>query len=111
MAAILFTVYTVGRQFTTTAQASSVIDPAKVNQMVGATLKATILGLNLGLLGMVLVCVAIFVFRFAAPWLRSVLMVGAVSLLPAIPIGTVVAFVLFFVRRRIPQASNLPTAV
>ena len=80
-----------------------------MRQGVDSAFTATSIGLSIGLVGVIFVCIAIFGFRFAASWLRSALIVGMVGLLPAMPLGTVFAVVLFLALRRHAQASSQPT--
>ena len=106
LAAFLFTVYTMARQFGVVAEAGTSPSSDSVRQGVHSVFTATSIGLSIGLLGVLFVCIAIFGFRFTAPWLRSALIVGMVGLLPAMPLGTVFAVALFLALRRHSQASS-----
>lgn len=108
-AAFLFTAFTMIRHFAEAAGGDSGTGSAGLHQSVGATLTVTMIALNLGLLGAALTCVAIFVFGFAPPWLREVLKLGALFLLPFVPIGTVFAFVLYLAVCRNPRVFARPT--
>ena len=110
LAGFLFTAYTMSRRFTETLGTGSVTTSVSLHQEVGAALAVTAIGLGLGLLGMFLAGMAIFAFHFAPPWLRSALMLGALFWLPAFPIGTVLAIVLFLVVYRNPQVFVQPAA-
>ena len=100
LVAFVFTFYTMARQFDAVAQTGVVPGADSTQQAVRSAFTVTGIGLSAGLVGVILVCIAIFGFRFAASWLRGALIVGAVGLLPAMPVGTVFAVVLFLALRR-----------
>ena len=110
LAGFLFTVYTLSHRFNETVRPDPATASASLDQEVGVALKVTAGGLGPGLLGVLLACTAILVFHFAPSWLRSALRPGGLFWLPAFPIGTVLAVVLFLAAYRQPPVCAQPAA-
>ncbi len=90
---VSITIFSIIRSFGEMSQSVPATDPGFVSQPIGEALVATAIGFGIGVLGIGLVCVAIFGFRFKPPWLRNTLITALVLWLPAFPVGTVVGVV------------------
>ena len=73
---------------------SGIGDPTSLAGVVGEVLSGAAVGLILGLLGLVLLCVALVSSHYRAVWFFWFLFVYGILLLVAVPIGT--AFGVFF---------------
>ena len=84
------------------AASAPATDPSIVSRSVGDALVATAIGFGVSVLGVCLVCIAIFAFRFTPPWLRSTLIAASLLWLIAFPVGTVIAVIaiVILVRKR-----------
>ena len=90
---ISITVISMVRSFAEMSQSAPATDPSIVSRSVGDALVATAIGFGISVLGICLVCIAIFAFRFTPPWLRSTLIAASLLWLIAFPVGTVIAVI------------------
>lgn len=111
LAVLLPFAYRVAGQFAEVGRAGATQEPVSTGLGEPSLLTTTGIGSGLGLLGVLLVGVAVCEFRFAAPWLHRVLRVGVVCLLLVFPAGTLVALVLLLILRRYAQLSARPAVV
>jgi biopolymer transport protein ExbB len=65
-------------------------DPKSLATNIGVVLWATVLGLTLGLIGMVLIFISLFLSRYRAPWFFWFLVIDGALMLFTFPIGTVI---------------------
>ncbi len=63
--------------------------PESLADDIGVALITTAIGLCIGLIGLILMLIAIFRFKYRAPWLFWFLMVWSILMLFNFPIGTV----------------------
>ena len=96
------TVASLVRSFAEMSQSAPATDPSIVSRSVGEALVATAIGFGVSVVGICLVCTAIFAYRFTPPWLRSTLIAASLLWLFAFPVGTVVAVIalILLVRKR-----------
>ena len=96
------TVVSIVRSFAEMSQSAPPTDPSIVSRPVGEALIATAIGFGISVLGICLVCIAIFAFSFTPPWLRSTLIAASLLWLIAFPVGTVIAVIaiVILIRKR-----------
>jgi len=99
---VSITVASMIRSFDEMPHSAPTTDPATLSRSVGDALVATAIGFGVSVLGICLVCIAIFAFRFTPRWLWNALMAGSILWLFAFPIGTVIAVIaiIILVRQR-----------
>jgi MotA/TolQ/ExbB proton channel family protein len=100
---LLGTVVSVIHGFNTLESSSpGIADPQRLRANVGETLYATIAGLILSLIGLVLLFIALFGCRYRAEWFFWFLVIYGALLLFGFPIGTVIGliFIIFCLTRK-----------
>ncbi len=102
------TVVSMVRSFAAMSQSAPATDPSIVSRSVGEALIATAIGLGFSMLGICLVCIAIFAFRYRPPWLRSMLIAAALFLFIAFPIGTAISVIAIVILVRKPNVFASP---
>ena len=90
------------RAFTTLAEAPGVSDPQRLSANISEVLIATAAGLVLSVVGLILLCIALFGYRYRAEWFFWFLVIYGAILLLGFPVGTVVGlvFLVFCLTRR-----------
>jgi hypothetical protein len=90
------------RAIGTLAEAPGVSDPQRFSADIGEVLIATAAGLVLSVVGLVLVCIALFGYRYRAEWFFWFLVIYGALLLLGFPVGSVVGlvFLVFCLTRR-----------
>lgn len=85
-----------------TLGSNGVSDPQRLSANIGEVLLATAIGLGFSLVGLILICIALFASRFRAPWFFWFLVIYGCILLCGFPIGTIFGVVIltFSVTRR-----------
>src|SRR4051812_21632863 len=68
---VSITVFSMTRSFAELGASAPAIDPSTLSRPIGEALVATAIGFGVGVLGICLVCIVIFAFRFTPSWLRS----------------------------------------
>jgi hypothetical protein len=81
------------RAFNTLA-ANNISDPRALSGNIATVLIATTIGLFVSLIGLVLICLALFVSRYREPWFYWFLVIYGITLLIAFPVGTVLGVML-----------------
>jgi hypothetical protein len=77
-----------------TLESSGAADPQRLSANIGEVLISTAIGLGFGLVGMILICVALFSSQYRAPWLFWFLVIyGGISLC-AYPGGTILGIII-----------------
>ena len=79
-----------------TLGATGPTDPQRLSTNIGEVLIFTVIGLGVGLIGIALLCVALFVYRYRAMWLFWFLVIYGGVLLLGYPVGTAIG-ILFLV--------------
>ena len=74
-----------------TLGASGMADPQRLSANIGEVLISTAIGFGVGLIGLALLCVALFVYRYRAVWLFWFLVIYGGVLLLGYPVGTVIS--------------------
>ena len=88
--------------FKTLESSSGISDPQRLSANISEVLVTTDIGLGLSLIGLVLICVALFASRYRAPWFFWFLVIYGGILLFGFPVGTAIGIVLlvFCIARR-----------
>jgi len=98
-----------------TLQADGISDPRVLSANIGEVLTATIIGFGLGVVGLVLIILALFVSRYREEWFYWFLVIYGAVLLAGFPIGTLLGIVILtycltnrseFLRRPEPQRNG-----
>ena len=69
-------------------------DPSKLAGGISSALTPMAAGSVVGLVGIILISIALFSLRYRAPWFRTMLWVLAIIWLPAFPVGTILGVIL-----------------
>ena len=90
------------RAFDTLAAAPGFSDPQRLSANISEVLIATVVGLGLSVIGLILLCIALFGCRYRAEWFFWFLVIYGGILLFGFPIGTAVGivFLVFCIIRR-----------
>ena len=85
-----------------TLGAAGIADPEKLSANIGEVLIATVIGLALGVIGIVLLCIALFGCRYRAEWFFWFLVIYGGILVLQFPVGTALGlvFLVFCLTRR-----------
>ena len=77
-----------------TLGSSGTADPQRLSANISEVLLATVLGLGLSLIGLALICIALFASRYRAPWFFWFLVIYGAILLYGFPVGTVIGTII-----------------
>ena len=77
-----------------TLGSSGTADPQRLSANISEVLLATVIGLGLSLIGLVLICIALFASRYRAPWFFWFLVIYGAILLYGFPVGTVIGTII-----------------
>ena len=77
-----------------TLESSGTADPQRLSANISEVLITTAIGLGLSLLGLVLICLALFASRYRAPWFFWFLVIYGGILLFGFPVGTVIGIII-----------------
>jgi hypothetical protein len=90
------------RAFDTLAEAPGISDPQRLSANISDVLIATTAGLVFSVVGLVLLCIALFGYRYRAEWFFWFLVIYGALLLLGFPVGSVVGlvFLVFCLTRR-----------
>lgn len=102
------------RIFKTLGGSDHVSDPQELSTNIGQILIVTAMGFGLSLMGLVLLCIALFALRYRAPWFFWFLVIYGGLLVLGFPVGTIFGgvFLVFCLSHKneflIPTASSAP---
>ena len=96
MAGLVITISTMMRSFAETPPSP---DPV-LSSSIGNALTATAIGIAIGIVGVILVCIAVVACRFTPPWLLRALVVASLLWLIIFPVGTIAAAIALVVLAR-----------
>ena len=100
--------------FKTLGGSDNVSDPQELSANIGQVLIVTATGFGLSLVGLVLLCIALFALRYRAPWFFWFLVIYGGLLVLGFPVGTIFGgvFLVFCLSHKneflIPTASGAP---
>jgi biopolymer transport protein ExbB/TolQ len=77
------------RAFKTLESSSGISDPQQLSANISEVLIATAIGLGFSVVGLVLICIALFASRYRAPWLFWFLVIYGGILLCCFPVSAV----------------------
>jgi len=105
------TVIGVQHAFSTLSR-SGIGDPEALSKSIGKALPSLCIGFSLSLIGLILICISLFILKYRSKWFFYFCVIYGLILLPGFPVGTALGlfFLVFCLSRKQEFLQNIPAA-